>query len=91
MSRQERVEAMAAGGDSKVATREPVNAVSGIIAGALTKGYAMQLGGFSRFPVGDRVAPTGRNLVAGAENPVPVRPSVKLTAAKAVKDAVNGS
>ena len=90
MSRQERVEAMAAGGDSRVDSRTGQCRVRDH-RGCAPKGYAMQLGGFSRFPVGDRVAPTGRNLVAGAENPVPVRPSVKLTAAKAVKDAVNGS
>ncbi|MFL9921506.1 HU family DNA-binding protein [Paraburkholderia fungorum] len=92
MNRHERVEAVAASrGDSKAATGEPVNALSGIIAGVLTKGEAMQLVSFSRFAVGERVAPTGRNLTAGAELPISVEQSAKFAAANAVKDAVQGS
>jgi DNA-binding protein HU-beta len=92
MNRQERIEAVAAsGGDGKAATGEPASAVSGIIAGTLTKGESMQLVGFSRFPVGEHVASTGHNVVAGAEIQGPVRQSVKFAAANAVKDAVNGS
>ncbi len=92
MNRQERVEAVAAGGgESRAASGELGNAVSGIVAGALTKGDAVRLVGFSRLPVGERVAPTGHNLLAGAEIEVPVRLSVTFAAAKAVKEAVNGS
>lgn len=91
MNRQERVEAVAAcGRDGKAATGEPASAVFGTIAGTLTKEESMQLVSFSRFPVGEHVASTGRNLAAGAELPISLGQSVKFAAANAVKDAVKG-
>ncbi|MFM0514319.1 HU family DNA-binding protein [Paraburkholderia sp. RL17-373-BIF-A] len=90
MNRQERVEAVTAG-DGKAATGEPASAVSGIIAGTLTKGESMQLDSFSRFPVGEHVVSTGHSLAAGAELPIALGQGVRFAATNAVKDAVKGS
>lgn len=92
MNRQERFDAEVAGnGDSKPSLGEPANAASSFIAGALMNGEAMQLVGFSRSPVGNRIASASRNLVASAKLQISVGSRVKFAAANAVNDAVSGS
>ncbi|AXL54000.1 DNA-binding protein (plasmid) [Paraburkholderia caffeinilytica] len=91
MNKQELVDAVAAKtGDSKVATGETIDAVIAAITGELTKGKTVQLIGFGSFSVGARAARVGRNPATGAEIQIPAAKTVKFTAGKAFKDAVNG-
>ncbi|MGF6870632.1 nucleoid DNA-binding protein [Paraburkholderia sp. MM5477-R1] len=56
---------------------------------AVTKGDAVQLIGFGSFSTGARAARTGRNPATGAEIQIAAAKTVKFTAGKAFKDAVN--
>ena len=49
----------------------------------------MQLIGFGTFKSGKRAARIGRNPQTGAELKIPAAKTVKFTAGKAFKDAVN--
>jgi DNA-binding protein HU-beta len=91
MNKQELVDAVAARtGDSKAATGEAIDAVIAAITGELTKGKTVQLIGFGSFSTGARAARVGRNPATGAEIQIPAAKTVKFTAGKAFKDAVNG-
>ncbi|MFT0172073.1 HU family DNA-binding protein [Paraburkholderia mimosarum] len=92
MNKQELVDAVAAvTGDSKTATADMVNAVPGFIAHALADGGSVQLVGFGSFSVGQRAARTGRRPSTGAQIHIPAAKTVKFTAGKALKAAVNAS
>lgn len=92
MNRQELIDAVAAGtGGSKTAASDVVNAVLGIITQALADGGSVQLVGFGSFSVGRRAARTGRNPSTGSEIHIPAAKTVKFTAGKALKEAVNAS
>ena len=92
MNKQELVDAVAAKtGDSKVATGETIDAVIAAITGELMKGKTEQLIGFGSFSTGARAARVGRNPATGAEIHIPAAKTVKFTAGKAFKDAVNGA
>ncbi|SFU25985.1 HU family DNA-binding protein [Paraburkholderia aspalathi] len=92
MNKQELIDAVATTtGDTKAATGEAINAVLGAIIGALTAGDAVQLVGFGSFSTGQRAARTGRNPATGAEMQIAAAKTVKFTAGKAFKDAVNAS
>ena len=92
MNKQELIDAMAArSGESKAATAELVNAVLEIVTGALSRGESVQLVGFGSFSVGQRATRTGRNPVTGAEIKIAAAKTVKFTAGKAFKEAVNAS
>jgi DNA-binding protein HU-beta len=91
MNKQELVDAVAvATGESKVATGETIDAVIVAITAAVTKGDTVQLIGFGSFSTGARTARVGRNPATGAEIHIPAAKTVKFTARKAFKDAVNG-
>ncbi|MGP8432926.1 HU family DNA-binding protein [Paraburkholderia fungorum] len=90
MNKQELVDAVAAAtGNSKVATVEAIDAVIAAVTDELTKGKAVQLIGFGSFSTGARAARAGRNPATGAEMQIPAAKTVKFTAGKAFKDAVN--
>jgi DNA-binding protein HU-beta len=90
MNKQELVDAVdAATGSSKVATAEAIDAVIAAVTGELTKGKTVQLVGFGSFSTGARAARVGRNPATGAEMQIPAAKTVKFTAGKAFKDAVN--
>jgi DNA-binding protein HU-beta len=90
MNKQELIEAVAAStGDSKAATAEAIDAVLDAITQAVTSGDAVQLIGFGSFTTGQRAARTGRNPSTGAEIQIAAATTVKFTAGKAFKDAVN--
>lgn len=90
MNKQELIDAVASRtGDSKAATGEAIHAVLDAITRALTAGDAVQLIGFGSFSTGQRAARVGRNPATGAEIQVPAAKTVKFTAGKAFKDAVN--
>ncbi|MFM0277739.1 HU family DNA-binding protein [Paraburkholderia sediminicola] len=91
MNKQELVDAVAAKtGASKAATGEVIDAVIGAISGAVKKGDTVQLIGFGAFSTGTRAARVGRNPATGAEIQIAAAKTVKFTAGKAFKDAVNG-
>jgi DNA-binding protein HU-beta len=92
MNKQELVDAVAAVTDeSKAVTGEMIDAVIAAITGAVTRGDTVQLIGFGSFSAGARAARVGRNPATGAEIHIPAAKTVKFTAGKAFKDAVNAS
>lgn len=92
MNKQELIDAVAdRTGDSKAATGEVIDAVLAAIKHALNAGGTVQLVGFGSFSTGLRAARTGRNPSTGAEIQIAAATTVKFTAGKAFKDAVNAS
>jgi DNA-binding protein HU-beta len=92
MNKQELVEAVAAAtGQSKVVAAGTIDAFIGAVMAAVAKGDAVQLIGFGSFSTGARAARVGRNPATGAEIRIPAAKTVKFTAGKAFKDAVNAS
>ncbi|WP_020071129.1 HU family DNA-binding protein [Paraburkholderia caledonica] len=90
MNKQELVDAVAAAtGQSKAAASQAVDAFIGTVTKAVTTGDAVQLVGFGSFSTGARAARVGRNPSTGAEIQIPAAKTVKFTAGKAFKDAVN--
>ncbi|MGF6767622.1 DNA-binding protein HU-beta [Paraburkholderia sp. GAS199] len=90
MNKQELVDAVAAKtGTSKAAATAAVDALIGTITATVTQGDTVQLIGFGAFSTGARAARTGRNPSTGAEIQIPAAKTVKFTAGKAFKDAVN--
>jgi DNA-binding protein HU-beta len=90
MNKQELVDAVAAAtGQSKAAASQAIDAFIGTVTKAVTKGDAVQLVGFGSFSTGARAARVGRNPSTGAEMQIPAAKTVRFTAGKAFKDAVN--
>ncbi|WP_343671340.1 HU family DNA-binding protein [Paraburkholderia heleia] len=92
MNKQELIDAVAAStGASKAITGEALDAVIDAITKAVAKGDSVQLIGFGSFSQGERAARSGRNPSTGEEIQIAAAKTVKFTAGKAFKDAVNGS
>lgn len=92
MNKAELVDAIAAKTEaSKAHTGEMVDAILEAIKQSVTKGDAVQLVGFGSFGSGKRAARTGRNPKTGEEIKIAASKTVKFTAGKAFKDAVNTS
>ncbi|MCX5545240.1 HU family DNA-binding protein [Paraburkholderia sp. CNPSo 3076] len=92
MNKQELIDAVAAAtGASKAVTGEAVDADIGAVTKAVVKGDTVQLVGFGSFSQGRRAARTGRNPATGEEIKIAAAKTVKFTAGKAFKDAVNGT
>ena len=90
MNKQELVDAVAAAtGESKAATGEAIDAFIGAVTQAVTKGETVQLIGFGSFSTGARAARVGRNPATGEEIQIAAAKTVKFTAGKAFKEAVN--
>ena len=90
MNKQELIDAVASeAGMSKSAAAETIDAVFDTIAKAVAGGDAVQLIGFGSFGSGERAARTGRNPQTGATIEIAAAKTVKFTAGKAFKDAVN--
>jgi DNA-binding protein HU-beta len=91
MNKQDLIDAVAAEtGSSKAAATETLDALIGTITSAVTQGETVQLIGFGSFSTGQRAARTGRNPATGAEIQIAAAKTIKFTAGKAFKDAVNG-
>ena len=91
MNKPELVDAVAAKtGESKASTAELIDGLLEVITGEVTKGQTVQLIGFGSFSTGARAARVGRNPATGAKIQIPAAKTVKFTAGKAFKDAVNG-
>ncbi|MGV7240282.1 HU family DNA-binding protein [Caballeronia sp. M23-90] len=90
MNKQDLIDAVAGStGESKAATGVTIDAILDVVTSAVTKGDVVQLIGFGTFSMGARSARVGRNPATGAEIQIPAAKTVKFTAGKAFKDAVN--
>ncbi len=90
MNKAELVEAVAGATDlSKAKTDEVVGALIATVVKAVSKGDSVQLVGFGTFGSGKRAARTGRNPRTGETIKIAAAKTVKFTAGKAFKDAVN--
>ncbi len=91
MNKHELIEAVAAKtGDSKAETGASLDAFIDAITRAVSDGQTVQLIGFGSFSSGHRAKRTGRNPSTGEEMTIAAAKTVKFTAGKAFKDAVNG-
>ncbi|MEM5341557.1 HU family DNA-binding protein [Paraburkholderia azotifigens] len=92
MNKQELIEAVAAStGESKASTGEAVDAILEAVTSALTRGDTVQLIGFGSFSTGTRAERSGRNPSTGETITIPAAKTVKFTAGKSFKDAVNAA
>jgi len=91
MNKQELIDAVASkSGTSKTVAEEAINAVFETISKTVaTEGDTVQLIGFGSFGTGQRAARTGRNPQTGAAIAIAAAKTVKFTAGKGFKDAVN--
>lgn len=74
---------------SKASAERALNAAIAAIIKAVTKGDRVQLIGFGTYSSGKRAARVGRNPQTGATIKIAAAKTVKFTAGKAFKDAVN--
>ncbi|MFD1561186.1 HU family DNA-binding protein [Paraburkholderia silviterrae] len=92
MNKQELIDAVAAStGETKAATGAAIDAILEVVTKAVTSGDSVQLVGFGSFSTGQRAARVGRNPATGAEIQIAAAKTVKFTAGKAFKDAVNAA
>ncbi|SDI55353.1 DNA-binding protein HU-beta [Paraburkholderia steynii] len=92
MNKQELIDAVATTTDeSKTSTGEAIDAIIEAVTHALSRGDTVQLIGFGSFSVGARAERSGRNPSTGETITIPAAKTVKFTAGKAFKDAVNAS
>lgn len=92
MNKQELIDAVAAAtGESKAATGQTIDAIVEAVTKAVVGGDTVQLVGFGSFSTGARAARVGRNPSTGAEIQIAAAKTVKFTAGKAFKVAVNAS
>jgi DNA-binding protein HU-beta len=90
MNKQELIDAVAATtGETKAATGAAIDAILEVVTKAVTSGDSVQLVGFGSFSTGQRAARVGRNPATGEEIQIAAAKTVKFTAGKAFKDAVN--
>jgi DNA-binding protein HU-beta len=80
----------ASAGLTKAAAGAMIDATLRSISKAVVEGDTVQLIGFGSFGTGARAARTGRNPKTGEPLQIPASKTVKFTAGKAFKDAVNG-
>jgi DNA-binding protein HU-beta len=90
MNKQEFIDAVAhQAGIAKSAAEETINAFLDTVTNAVIKGDVIQLIGFGSFSTGARAARAGRNPKTGEALQIAASKTVKFTAGKAFKDAVN--
>ena len=77
-------------GLSKADARKVVDSVFAAIADAAAKGEEVSLNGFSKFKVKNTPAREGRNPSTGATIQIAASNKLTFSAAKAVKDKLNG-
>jgi len=92
MNKTELVEAIAKDCDlSKVAAQRVLESVLDQVVKTVTNGDSVQLVGFGTFASGNRAERTGRNPRTGEDIKIAAAKTVKFSAGKAFKDAVNGA
>jgi DNA-binding protein HU-beta len=74
---------------SKAAAQRALEATINHVIKTVTDGGTVQLAGFGTFASGNRAARVGRNPRTGEDIKIPASKSVKFSAGKAFKDAVN--
>jgi len=90
MNKTELIDAIAADCDlSKAAAQRVLESVISTVVAAVAKDDTVQLVGFGTFASGNRAARTGRNPRTGEEIKIAAARTVKFSAGKAFKDAVN--
>jgi len=90
MNKQELIDAVAAQtGASKALTGETLDTLLDVVKNAVATDDTVQLIGFGSFGSGQRAARTGRNPKTGEAIKIAAAKTVKFTAGKAFKDAVN--
>lgn len=91
MNNNDLADTLAASQDlTKSAARSLVDAVFAAIADAAAKGEEVSLNGFGKFKVKDTPAREGRNPATGATIQIAASKKLTFSAAKAVKDRLNG-
>ncbi|TXC88919.1 HU family DNA-binding protein [Paraburkholderia azotifigens] len=92
MNKQELIEVVAAStGESKASTGEAIDAILEAVTSAVTRGETVQLIGFGSFSTGARAERAGRNPATGETITIPAAKTVRFTAGKSFKDAVNAA
>jgi DNA-binding protein HU-beta len=90
MNKTELIDAIAAECDlSKAAAQRALDSVIDNVVNAVAKGDSVQLVGFGTIAAGKRAERTGRNPRTGEEIKIAAATTVKFSAGKAFKDAVN--
>mgnify|MGYP003443396511 CR=1 FL=1 len=74
---------------SKARIEDVLNTMMEVVKKTVTKGDTVQLVGFGTFGSGKRAARMGRNPKTGEEIKIAAAKTVKFSAGKAFKDAVN--
>ena len=77
-------------GVSKVVIEAVLSSLGEVVSGELKKGGEVTLPGLGKLSVSKRAARTGRNPATGEEIKIKAKKVPKFSAAKALKDAVNG-
>lgn len=90
MNKTELIDVIATDCDlSKAMAQRALESVLSNVISAVVKGDSVQLIGFGVFAAGSRAARTGRNPRTGEEIKIAAAKTVKFSAGKAFKDAVN--
>ncbi len=91
MNNSELVEQIAAANDlTKVDAKKIVDSVFGAIAEAAARGEEIALNGFGKFKVKSATAREGRNPATGETIKIPASKKLTFSAAKTIKDRLNG-
>ncbi len=77
-------------GGTKADTKKLVDALFAAIGDALVKGEEVSINGFGKFKVKDSPAREGRNPATGETITIKASKKLSFSAAKAVKDKLNG-
>ena len=92
MNKSELIEVVAKQSDiSKAAAGRVLDTLIDTVKSTLTDGKSVSLVGFGTFSTGKRAARTGRNPRTGATIKIAAAKTVKFSAGKGLKDAVNGA
>ncbi|MEU9134136.1 HU family DNA-binding protein [Kitasatospora sp. NPDC048540] len=90
MNKQELIDLVAEDSEaSKAVVNKVLDTLLHAIKNAVVEGGEVQLTGFGSFAAGNRAARTGRNPRTGEAIEIAASRTVKFTAGKAFKDAVN--
>ncbi|UAW64181.1 MULTISPECIES: HU family DNA-binding protein [unclassified Mycoavidus] len=91
MNKQELIDAIASKTEaSKVSIGEILSTYVELVKKTVAKGDSVELVGFGKFSSGKRAAREGRNPKTGEKIKIAATNTVKFTAGKAFKEAVNG-
>ncbi|GEO43664.1 transcriptional regulator [Skermanella aerolata] len=91
MTQAELINALAERADlSRATAGKTLNALIGVVADALKRGDEVRIAGFGTFAVAERSERQGRNPQTGETITIAASRGTRFSAAKAIKDALNG-